>query len=275
MPIHNLPFPEYARMSSAINWSSLKQMDTSPLHYVHYRAKPMDDNANLRVGRAAHCAILEPEMFATEYVLWPKRRAGKDWTEFKELHELNGNAILNQTEYDLALALRDAFHLHPVANNYLRDSTHREVSITWTDAATGLECKARPDLVTADTLVDIKTAANHTLDGFGRAAGSYAYHTQLAWYLDSLREIDDRPRRVVLVAIEKKPPHDVACYVVTDDLISIGRRHYRALLDRLVECQRTNSWPGVAPAETDLQIPDWALATGVDDLDWDGIEVVA
>ena len=51
---------------------------------VHQRA----DTTALKVGRAVHTAVFEPDRLLRDYVLWDGGdRRGKEWTAFKELHE--------------------------------------------------------------------------------------------------------------------------------------------------------------------------------------------
>lgn len=65
----------------ALNWSSLKLMHTSPLLYRYRQTVPREDSAALRLGRAIHCAVLEPERWASAYTVAPDvdltTRAGK------------------------------------------------------------------------------------------------------------------------------------------------------------------------------------------------------
>jgi hypothetical protein len=55
----------------AINWSTLKYLDVSP-RMLRWRVEhPRHDTDALDLGRAIHCAILEPERFASEYIAEP------------------------------------------------------------------------------------------------------------------------------------------------------------------------------------------------------------
>ena len=65
----------------ALNWSSLKLMHPSPLLYRYRQSVPREDSSALRLGRAIHCAVLEPERWASDYIVEPDvnatTRAGK------------------------------------------------------------------------------------------------------------------------------------------------------------------------------------------------------
>jgi exodeoxyribonuclease VIII len=82
-PIHGAyrrqePDAEY-RAAHGLNWSRLKVLDKSPLHYKHALENPRADTPALSLGRAFHCALLEPDRYAAEYRVWPGSRVGHVW----------------------------------------------------------------------------------------------------------------------------------------------------------------------------------------------------
>jgi hypothetical protein len=142
--LQRMTFEEYQAID-AINWSLLKEMEKSPLAFRHRKANPREDKVGFIRGRAAHTAVFEPERFLADYVLFKgDRRAGKAYDALVALHP--EETILKTDEYETALAIRDAVRSHPVASRYLA-AGKSEVVLTWTDAATGLACKARIDHV--------------------------------------------------------------------------------------------------------------------------------
>lgn len=48
--------------------SKLDKLDRSPAHLKEYLDNPQDETKALRIGKALHCAVLEPELFDLEYV---------------------------------------------------------------------------------------------------------------------------------------------------------------------------------------------------------------
>ena len=68
----------------ALNWSSLKEVSTSPRAYRWRQDHPRKDTAALTMGPAVHCAILEPAEFAARYIVRPadidgRTKAGRAW----------------------------------------------------------------------------------------------------------------------------------------------------------------------------------------------------
>jgi exodeoxyribonuclease VIII len=62
--------PDYASIE-ALNWSTLRHLATSAL-LLQWRADhPQPDSRAMMLGRAIHCAVLEPERWASDYIVEP------------------------------------------------------------------------------------------------------------------------------------------------------------------------------------------------------------
>lgn len=251
-----IPFADYLTLP-AVNWSTLKHLRKSPLHYRHALENPREDNARLALGRAAHTAVFEPDKFMLEYACFKgERRAGKAWEAFKEQHA--GETILKIEEYRTCLAIRDAVRRHPVAAEYLAAGVP-ESSIFWTDLETGLECKARPDWISVSkgALVDLKTTGDIDAHRFAATAARMLYYCQLAFYREGLKRAHDAEYPVVMIAVEQSPPHDVAVYTLDEDALYAGWEEVQVLLVRLKRCRNENRWPGRYEEAQTLRLPGW------------------
>lgn len=256
-----IPFSEYAEIK-AVNWSTLKEMRRSPRHYRHILAVARADTASLKLGRATHTAIFEPDRLPLDYVVWMGgRRAGREWAAFCEAHP--EQTIVNEEEYARCLAMRDAVHAHPVARELLRDGV-AEQSVTWTDPDTLLECKARMDWIGALALCDLKSTRALDPPWFASTAARLGYHCQGAFYRGGLREIGiDLPFKIV--AVESAAPYDVAVFSLDEDTLYVGEQEVAKLLRMVAECHATQEWPGAAPAELPLILPSWVFDQSADE----------
>lgn len=79
------------RAHPALNWSRLKVLDRSPLHYRHALHNPRSDTPSLSLGRAFHAALLEPDRYSAEHRVWPGKRAGHVWDAVQA--NLSGDAV--------------------------------------------------------------------------------------------------------------------------------------------------------------------------------------
>ena len=242
----------------AVNWSLLKEMARSPLHFAHRKVNPREDSTGLARGRAVHTATLEPELFPKEYVIFAgKTRQGKIWEAFKKANA--DKTILKQNEYDKVWACAERIHKHPVVKELFESNKFVfEKTFTWKDPVTGLKCKCRVDGISSRVLFDLKTSGDIDARAFGRIATRLLYHGQLAMYGDGSKHKGE----TLIIAAEPEPPYDVAVYELGEDEIAIGQELYQGLLTRVVQCQAANDWPGKYPAREPLKLMRSVYGTG-------------
>src|SRR5512137_1961899 len=95
-------FPAYAALPG-VNWSTLREMAKSPLHYQYRCTHPLEDTPQMRLGRIIHTAVLEPDALLHEVVTWEDGvRRGKVWDAFAEANA--DKTIVSGDEYETALA---------------------------------------------------------------------------------------------------------------------------------------------------------------------------
>jgi hypothetical protein len=256
--------------------SNLKEMARSALHYRH-RLTSAKKTAALELGRSAHTAVLEPERFETDYIVWDERtesgtvrpRRGKDWDAFCTANQ--NKTIIRADEHGFACAIRDAVRKKPVAEKYLASGGYAEVALIWDDVATGKKCKGRIDWITridnVDCLVGLKTTRDGDLRTFSNQAAKLLYHLQWAFYVDGYATATGREARIVEIVVESAPPHDVIVYIVPAEVIELGREEYRKLLEQLDQCERSNRWPGRADNEVLFELPAYLMRDDDEDLD--------
>ena len=246
-----LSFFEYQALSG-VNFSTLKHMASSPLHYKHALDAPNVATDAMEFGSAVHCAVLEPDEFPIRYALWDGgTRRGKEWDAFVDANE--GRTVLRECDYLRALAVRDAVRSHPAASDLLRGDS--EVTATWTDPETDIECKARLDHINEDCAIDVKTTTSVDPFEFARTVGRMHYHAQLAHYANGA----ELPRNPHIIAVESQEPFDVVVYRLPDDALSAGRALVSEWLHRVASCRESGRWPGRSAAVQDLTLPPWML----------------
>jgi hypothetical protein len=268
-----MTFADYCGLKG-MNWSLLKKLrDGSPLHLKHAIDNPDEsDSDTFRVGRAFHTLVLEPEKFDDAYVMWPKRRQGKEWDAFEAAAEAEGKTVLTSGQEAKARAMAKYTRNHPLVRPYLRDGSP-EHTMVWNDPATGIKCKGRADWLSysMNAVVDLKTARCTDARRFGRQAASLGYHCQGAHYLQgarALRLFGNADPSFVIIAVEHEAPYDVTVYRM-DPAVEIAAREgadgVDALLARVAECMATNHWPGRYEAEQALDLPAWVFADESDE----------
>lgn len=255
-----------------LNWSTLKHMATSP-RLLRWRVDhPRPDTPALTRGRAIHCAVLEPERWASEYVPLPvfpdgRTKAGKAAkAAFMECVK-PGVEVLSASEHELAERCAEAVRSHPAAAELLRGGRTEE-TVTWVDPVEEIACKGRLDWIGPAGILDVKTTRHESIRLIASDCARYLYHGQLAWYHDGARAArlippDAEPPHVIFV--QTCEPYDVVPARLSEDDLLRGRGLYRDLLSRYVECVAADWWPGMEPGVLDLALPGWAAA-GTEDL---------
>jgi hypothetical protein len=222
-------------------------MARSPAHYLHALHVGVAQTPAMRMGALIHALVFKTERFT----LWEGERRGKAWTEFRDAHP--GDEIVSRPEMDQAELVAEAVQDDELAAPFL--TGYVEVPVYWKIG--NRECAGTPDVRTADFLCDLKTTTDASPARFPNFAMRSAYIAQLAWYLDGLAAAGlPVPGRIVIVAVEVKPPFAVCVYELTERAIEMGRRTWRLLFERLMACEAAGTFPGYAQTPVLLDAPE-------------------
>ncbi|AHF03419.1 exonuclease VIII [Marichromatium purpuratum 984] len=198
-----------------------------------------------------------------EYTVAPvvdrRTKAGKaEWAEFQADAEARGLLVVTADQMTRAQAMRDAVIAQPFARALLADGDP-EVTMLW--ERDGVSCKARADWVCGghQVIVDLKTAADASEQGFRRAVGQWRYHMQAAHYIDAARATGLGERTFVFIVVESEPPHGVALYQLGERELHAGGVRIRRAMDAYRECVDTGSWPGYPTEISPIELAPWAL----------------
>jgi hypothetical protein len=131
--------------------------------------------------------------------------------------------------------------------------------VRWQDAETGLACKGRLDFLSRScpAIVDLKSTNDVSAHRFASTVAKLGYYGQAAFYGDGYETAHGELLPFVFIAVEQKPPHDVAVYTVDADTMYAGQEEYRELLRRVVTCQAADAWPGQYTEPQTLRLPSW------------------
>lgn len=254
-----------------VSVSRLKEIMRSPKHY-QYALSHGKETQPMRLGTAAHCAVLEPELFAMTYAVWTRRtsagdmapRRGQAWDEFRELN--SGQKIITQDEHDLATTIAKAVRSDELAMKYLRAG---DPEVTMRAELYGRACRGRVDwLCRTDrpVLVGLKTARNPQPYAFGNAAWKLKYYWHWAMYHDLFFALTREKPLVKEIVVESSAPHDVVVFDVDDDSIDQGRDEYVEALSKLAFCEERDEWHGIAGgSEVAFTLPSHAYERGAAD----------
>ena len=223
---------EEYRAHPAVNKSTLWEMRKSPAHYKWALDHPSPDTPALKMGRAIHMGILQPDDFNSHYVLaqnWDRRtKEGREM--YNTFVQQNADKeILTVDDYNDIVGMYESVWSDPAEKELLFGCEY-ETPLCCTDAAT---------------------------NRFMRDGLAYGYDVQAAHYLRGYKAQFGKNAQFYFVAVEKKPPYAVNVIHAGDDFIDRGTWQLIDLLDKLKECRKKRKWPGYGVNE--LVLPEWAV----------------
>ncbi len=255
----------------AVNFSLLKKYMQSPAHfYQEFTFGQDSDDAEteskaLRMGKAIHAYVLEPEKFKENYVFIDfeerpvkvsksggpadyRTKANKEWRENLIGHYRTfGKSVLNsKDEFDEISAMGKSVKDNKAASILLNGCVNEEI-IEWVDADTGVRCKAIVDFNKPSKALhgDLKSMEDASPEAFGKYLAKWHTHVQLAYYADGLAAIHKCSfETAFVIAIEKKAPYVCQPYFIDDSDMQLGRSIYKSLLVMHKSCTENAKWGG-------------------------------
>lgn len=265
----------------AYHWRELGVVSKGAIDYVlqtpaHYLAwvsgsSREPDIKPFAFGRALHMRALEPLRFESTYLVEPNfgpcrktdvcssEQAKENKTRRDEWRvEHKGATVLDAATGMATLGMVEAIADHPLARPLL-EGGRPELTLRWDDPETGLVCKGRADYLNEDYEIglDVKSAADASLDAFKRSVLNFGYHRQKAHYSAGFAELGRPLRKFVFVVVEKTPPFAVALYELDRRFDRRGAREVRSAKRTLRSCLKHNVWPGYPEKIQQLQLPTW------------------
>ena len=266
--VDGLSAEEYHADKTSISSSGLRALlaPGCPAQFKYDSDNPQPPKREFDLGHAAHKLVLGEgeEIVVTEWDDWRTKAAREERDEIRA----NGAVPLLFHEGEQVQAMADAIRRHPHAGPLFTPGNGiAERSIYWTHPETGVRVRVRPDwlMVRPDVtlVVDLKTAANASPDGFSKAIESYSYHQQGALYLDGVHAAGLAPEgaRFLFVVQSKKPPYLVTVRELKDQDQDIGRGRNEQALRIYAECVANDEWPDWTGPVTEIPqigMPSWA-----------------
>jgi exodeoxyribonuclease VIII len=246
--------------NEAIGSTLLKKIASKSL--AHAMSEEFKTSAAMNLGSAVHAAILEPETYEKEFIVSPKidkrTKAGKE--QYKEFLELSfGKILINEDQEQAVIGAVESLKRHNIANGML---TGGESEYSYFAELDGISCKCRPDYFNSNSLIDLKTCADASNDGFMKACINFGYHIQAAFYLDVFNAANGTSvKDFYFVAIETSKPFAINTFKMGEVEINLGREQYKKALKQLKEYRETNNLDNFCYEKkiNEIQFPLWAL----------------
>lgn len=225
-------------------------------------------------GTLAHCAILEPDQFASRFPIGPTvNRATNAWKDFCKAHP--DKDCIQEEQRDIAFAQAASVRRDPRIAHILSRG-RCELSAYWVDGGqvvdhetgeiterTPVHCRVRPDWVHEANdrqvfLADVKTYASAAPVPFGLQVARQGYDRQAAFYTDGYEHASGKSvEGFVFIAVEQEFPFLCAAYTLPPKWLQRGRVHYRRALAAYRQAVDSSRWVGYTDGVQDLAVPGW------------------
>lgn len=262
----DLPMEKYIA-DPGIGSGQLKSILQSPAEYQWHAKYGTSETRALILGTAIHTWILEPDKFDREYLVPPEdwgplnvSPARGLWNDFKNKAKDQGKTALKFADATWLLEFADRIKRHEGVQQLLAQGIGTEV--TAVVEIDGIRYKARTDLLTKDTLWDVKTSAkgldDHEIE---RTIFTMGYHFQAAHHLRVISSIDPNVTNFGWIFTSKDGNlPQIRCLRAAEQWLHFGQIDWEAAHHRLKTCIATNSWPDAyADDITVINMPDWAV----------------
>lgn len=257
---------EYHADKDAASNSMLTDLRDSPAHCFALHHAPnrpaIGPTQAMRLGTLTHTAILEPEQVRHQYIVKPadlnlNSKEGRAWK-----NAMAGMEIITADEMAMVEAQREALMADPLLASFFPDG-ESELSAFWIDGATGLRCKCRPDRIqyvgkNRVRVMDLKTAADVTLDAVSKSIGTYGYHRQQAHYMRGLEANGLVVEQFVFGFVTKTYPFFAIPYELDDETQAQGAEEVSELMSLYAACYRSGNWPLTGGGSQIVGLPRWA-----------------
>jgi hypothetical protein len=227
--------------------------------------QPTEETEEMALGTLIHAMVLEPVSVDSLFACATGRRKMDD--DGNPLPDEYGRRLFTPAKWERARLCAKALLEDPKVADLLAGA-ETEVSLFWTDLPTGLPCKARIDILSANWVCDLKTGNFHS-DGNGLSdvAGRRRWPVQMLWYAAATREATGIDRPFCLVGIPTNTKYPLVGTVHFDwakeKEPGLTEREY--WWGRIVEAlgkalyYRTHGWPTRATRGIELvELPRWA-----------------
>lgn len=258
--IHKLTVPEYDALPRIRSTGLKTIINKSPKHYRHEEMNKKPPNAGMMLGTATHAALVEPDVYQRDVVVSPLKSKKSDAWEAFVLRHPGKLPIIEKDAEVIDNVVRETLS-DPYASRFLVGQP--EMSILWTDPITGIECKARADLLDESNPKNPIIAGFKTTRELGpvfdRQIDSFLYQLSWAFYRWGYYCVRGVWPNMIEIVSETQPPFDVAVYSIGEEAIEAGTILYQQALSMIAECRSTGRWPGFGgKGVIPLKLKPWA-----------------
>jgi hypothetical protein len=247
---------EYENIN-ALNYSGMKELLKSPLHYQTYLKREHVETKALRIGTLVHLAVLQPEVWQTfkpAPVCDRRTKEGKDTYNTWLASLKPSEQVVDLEEHEVVVRVAKAAE-------DLKDSlgvqfVKTEVAMTACEYSVPLKCSI--DAIGSDGFIyDLKTTSEEaSANGFKRSALAFKYYLQAFIYLRIYQlATGEKAKGFRFLVIEKDLPNAGGIFELGEEFMYKASMEYNTALSLFTEATSTGNWKGYPTEVQTVDLP--------------------
>jgi hypothetical protein len=256
----HLPAHVYHADRDALSCSLLKPLLVSPAHFLAGLAAAEKKSKPRDFGSLVHLLVLQPELVGAEVAVYPgPADRTKAYGEFEDLHP--GKLVVDEPTFAnarrLAAKVMDTRFRGRALGLFIEES-EREVTIYFTEPATGLRMRSRIDIYHPELTFDLKSTRHAVARLFCRDAVEFDYDLQAFMYSlgRCLYEGSEQAKPFVFIAAENDDPFSVSTFEASANFIGNGSLKFQSCAAAYKACSAAGYWPDLS-CESTLELEPW------------------
>ena len=257
--------------AGSISQSSVKKfLSGTPAAYKWSLDHPKAPNTGMTLGTYVHAVMFGQPYEVSIYEGKAKTWTAKDSAEFRKEALTDGKIPLLTSEKVAGDQMIGNLYRNEEAMRLIqgRDGEHvmYEQAGFAVDPVTGAWLRGKFDILGetrtgGPRIGDLKTTAKPISEqALAKSIHEFGYHIQVGAYRHIVSLLTDTPTENIpfdFIFVSSVEPYEVAVISLTDRAMRLGEQQYGDGLDRLVDCIKTDHWPGL-PEKMVLDLPGWA-----------------
>lgn len=256
------PEEVYRSDASGLTQSKLRDYIQSPeLYRLKHIEKsvPFEESAEMRMGTALHCAVLEPSHFYNRFVVMPDdmTKRGKAYEAW--LADAGNRTVLSANEAQTVRRMHEALLKNADVQRILPTPGDNEVTLRLENKRWGMLIQGKLDALRESVLIPERSESPHPVildlkttddvDKWRRSFPYGTYHIQAWWYrmLAVSVMMLPEPPVFIFVVVERKCPWRVALYEPNEAYLTMAQKTVETAVAGLRDSLKTGVWQRDVP----------------------------
>lgn len=275
----NISIEDYHANRSHVSATTIKYAKKSLKHYQWFRDGRIarEDKSQFGFGNAFELALLAPAEYLEKVAVLPdddfineaqaiakrdgkqpfsKPRSSKYYQDKHDtfMFENRSRYIINQTgaeSFETIEEMLSSCYQDSTIQDLIKN-TEYQLSLFWTDPATGIKLKTRPDICKRkkNVIVNLKTTLDGSPQAFSNALNKWDYPLQAVIEASGCLQTNlmDSVDSYFWLVVEKVAPFNATIYEFNERDMAAVRDNLSYVLSRIKKAQDQNIWPGYGDA---------------------------